>query len=214
MLIPAADMPALLSSEIEPAEPSQEERPTAKHVLKTVPVEGEIIITKDHPTSTDWYVAEVTKVLPEGITVRYFSSYTPPLDNYVNADPTARPERIGQARFRRTWYLRNGANRGKATLKPPYPNNPDLRAWEGPIPKDELDRCLMVRNLRLSPEGQLDSESLKLATSLPIPHAVTVTVEDETRLEEAGNANTPPLFLYSEERLCTCELCQTRLNIR
>ena len=72
----------------------------------------------------------------------------------------------------------------------------------------------MVRNLRLSPEGQLDSESLKLATSLPIPHAVTVTVEDETRLEEAGDANTPPLFLYSEERLCTCKLCQTRLNAR
>ena len=212
MLIPAADMPALLSKEVEPAEMTQEEKSTARHVLKTVPVEGEMIITKDHPSSTDWYVAEVTKVLPEGITVRYFSTYTPPLDNYCNADPTARAERIGQARFRRTWYLRNGANRGKATLKPPYPNNPDLRVWEGPLPRDELDRCLMVRNVQLSPEGQLEDESLKLATSLPIPHAVTVTVEDETRLEEVDDLNTPPLFLYSQERLCTCKLCQTRLS--
>ena len=69
----------------------------------------------------------------------------------------------------------------------------------------------MVRNLRLSPEGQLDDEALKLAAILPIPHAVTVAVEDEQGPEDMEVSNTPPLFLYSEERLCTCSLCQTRL---
>ena len=211
MLIPAADMPALLSSEYEPAEASQEEKTAAARVSKTAPTEGEIVILKDDPSSEDWYVAEVYKVLPEAITVRYFSAYTPSLDNYVNADPTARAERLSQVRFRRTWFIRSGANRGRATLKPPYPNNPDLRAWEGTIPSGELDGCLMARNLRLSPEGQLDDEALKLVAVLPIPRAVTIAAEDEQGIEDAEASNAPPLFLYSEERLCACSLCQTRL---
>ena len=62
-----------------------------------------------------------------------------------------------------------------------------------------------------SPEGQLDDEALKLAAILPIPRAATVAVEDEQGLEDTEASNTPPLFLYSEERLCTCSLCQTRL---
>ena len=74
-----------------------------------------------------------------------------------------------------------------------------------------LDCDCLLSNLRLSPEGQLDDEALKLAAILPIPHAVTVAVEDEQGLEDMETSNTPPLFLYSEERLCTCSLCQTRL---
>ena len=100
---------------------------------------------------------------------------------------------MSQVRFRRTWFIRNGANRGRATIKAPYPNNPSLRVWDGTIPSSELDGCLMVRNLRLSPEGQLDDEALKLAAILPIPRAVTVAVEDEQGPEDMEEDATPTL---------------------
>ena len=38
--------------------------------------EGEFIITKDSPDSTDWYVAEIFKVLPTKIIVKYFANTT------------------------------------------------------------------------------------------------------------------------------------------
>ena len=59
-------------------------------------------------------------------------------------------------------------------------------------------------------KGQLDDEALKLAAVLPIPHAVTIAVEDEQGLEDVEAPSTPPLFLYSEERLRACSSCQTR----
>ena len=44
----------------------------------TLPLkEGEIVITKDPPDSTEWYVAEIFKVLPNKIVVKYFSTPTP-----------------------------------------------------------------------------------------------------------------------------------------
>lgn len=165
------------------------------------------MITKDHPSSTEWYVAEVTQVLPTETRVKYFSTYTPPLDSYANADPTARAERLRQAHFRRTWYIRSGKHRGRATINPPYPDKPQLRAWSGPLLKDELNQCLLVRNLRLSSEGQLDSESLRMAVRLPIPHATTPAVEDTHEDTQKETATTPPLFLFSQERVCTCDQC-------
>jgi len=45
----------------------------------TIPIrEGEIIITKDSPGATDWYVAEIFKVLPTKIIVKYFATSEEP----------------------------------------------------------------------------------------------------------------------------------------
>ena len=211
MLIPAKDMPKLLSDEVEPAERTQKELPSA-HEQGLPLKEGELVITKDHPSSTEWYVAEVIQILPTETRVKYFSTYTPPLDSYANADPTARAERLSQARFRRTWYIRSGKHRGRATVTPPYPNNPELRAWSGPLLKDELNQCLLARNLRLSAEGQLDNDSLRIAVKLPIPHATTPAVEDATDGNPEEAAVTPPLFLFSQDYVCGCDQCRSILS--
>jgi len=174
--------------------------------------EGELIICRGTPQDTEWYVAEVRKVLPRQITLHYLSTYTPPVSNYGDQDSSAIAARLRQVRFRRTWYIRSGIHRGKATVKPPYPNNPDLRVWEGPLFDHELPQCVFVRNVGMSPEGQLDDDTVNLAQELPIPHAVTPAVEDEeTAPVEKGT--TPPLFMFSQQPMCECPEC-TRLLLR
>ena len=69
-----------------------------------------------------------------------------------------------------------------------------------------------VRNVGMSPEGQLDDDTVNLAQELPIPHAVTPAVEDEeTAPVEKGT--TPPLFMFSQQPMCECPEC-TRLLLR
>ena len=46
--------------------------------------EGELIICKDDPSSTEWYVAGVWKVLPDKIEVKYLLTRTPNLENYLD----------------------------------------------------------------------------------------------------------------------------------
>ncbi len=42
--------------------------------------EGEFIIVKDEPQATDWYCAEVRKVLADRIEVNYYTTITPALE--------------------------------------------------------------------------------------------------------------------------------------
>ena len=168
--------------------------------------EGELIICRGTPQDTEWYVAEVRKVLPRSITLHYLSTYTPPVDNYTDQEPAAIAARLRQARFRRTWYIRTGKHRGKATIKPPYPNNPELRVWEGPLFDHELPQCVFVRNVGMSPEGQLDDDTVNLAQELPVPHAVTPAVEDEEPAP-VEKGTTPPLFMFSQQPICECPRC-------
>ena len=109
-------------------------------------------------------------------------------------------------------YIRSGIHRGRATVKPPYPNNPGLRVWEGPVFDHELPQCVFVRNVGMSPEGQLDGDTIKLAQELPIPHAITPAVEDEEPAP-VEKGTTPPLFMFSQQPMCECPRC-TRLLSR
>jgi hypothetical protein len=178
--------------------------------------EGEIIITKDHPTSTDWYVAEVWKVLPDSIQVKYLSTRTPPADNYADRTHDQRKARLKEARFRRTWYFRQGSHAGKGTTKPPFPNNPDLRVWNGPLPGNEHNQVLLIRKVGLTAAGKLTARSLDLASRLEIPNAITPTMEDEKdELNPETYVTVAPQLLNDHLVVtpCFCQWCSQQIPV-
>jgi hypothetical protein len=211
MIVPAPEMPRA-EDIVDPSD-----IPVPDQVLhdknNTLPLrEGELIITKDSPDSTGWYVAEIFKVLPTKIVVKYFATPTPPVENHKGASPEVIKKRLQQAHFRRTWFFRSGANVGKGTVNPPFPNYPDLRVWSGPLPNKELGAALLVRGIGLTAAGRLTSKSLDIAPNLSIPHAVTPTVEDEESPE------TPETYLaldgnyYFDVTTATACFCKTCSN--
>jgi len=172
--------------------------------------EGELIITRDDPTSTEWYVAEIHKVMTDKIVLKYFSTRTPALDGHSEQTEDHIKKRLKQAHFRRTWYFRSGKNAGKGTANPPFPNNPELRTWNGPLPNSELSGALLIRGVGLTGAGNLTRESLHLASQLKIPHAVTLTVEDETTPVTADsllNLDAPYFFGITTATACFCTSC-------
>ena len=68
MIVPAHEMPRAEDT-TDPSEiPTPD--PILHDIQNALPLkEGELIITKDHPSSTEWFVAEIYKVLPNQITV-------------------------------------------------------------------------------------------------------------------------------------------------
>ena len=199
MLVPAKQYVSI-PEDFDPTETAEPPKPR-KYDGSQELQEGELIICRGAPQDTEWCVAEVRKVLPRRITLHYLSTYTPPLSNYGERGAPAIAERLRQARFRRTWYMRAGKRRGKATIKPPPPNNPELRVWEGPLFDRELPQRVFIRDAGMSPEGQLDGDTVNLAQELPIPRAVTPAAEDEEPAPvEKGTA--PPLFMFSQQPIC------------
>ncbi len=107
------------------------------------------------------------------------------------------------ARFRKTWYISSGKNVGKATIKSPFPKSPELRLWTGKLPKTELDELILATDIKLSPQGYLNKDSLDIASQLVIGHLATTTVEDEPAYKEnmqVANA----LYHYVQCTLCNC----------
>ena len=79
MLVPFRDMPD--SFELTDDEPNR--KPVLHHM--SMPFrEGEFILTKDDMNAGDWYCAEVSEVLTDRIKVNYYTTITPPLDEYEN----------------------------------------------------------------------------------------------------------------------------------
>ncbi len=94
----------------------------------------------------------------------------------------------------------------KATLKAPFPKNPELRLWIGKLPKTELNDLILATDINLSPQGYLDKDSLDIASKLAIGHPATQTVEDEKAYKEnmqVANA----LYTYAQCTLCNCAKC-------
>ncbi len=58
-----------------------EVRPT-KHIAGKLPRKGEMVIMKDFPESTDWYIAETAKVLNDRFVVNGYITEGAPLANY------------------------------------------------------------------------------------------------------------------------------------
>ena len=115
------------------------------HVKGETPKEGELVIIKDSSTE-GWFLSEVLRVLPNLIEVRCLTTttLTPALENYEQCSVQNRSERLGEICFRRIWYVRFGKHVGRATYKPPYPNNEDLQVWKGVKNNSDLDSMLLL----------------------------------------------------------------------
>jgi hypothetical protein len=72
------------------------------HVKGEIPKEGELVIIKDS-SAKGWFLSEVLRVLPNLVEVRYFTTPTPPLENYERCSVHKRSERLSEICFRRTY---------------------------------------------------------------------------------------------------------------
>ena len=167
---------------------------------------GELIICNDSPDEQGWFVAQVQRRKPNEIVVRYYHTPTPFLEEHDQETNERRLERLNKVTFRKTWIITNGKNHGKATSKPPYPKNEDLRTWDGTIPLNEIYDTVLIRGVKISAEGKLSPETAKLAVKLSTPHEPTITVEVEKEIA------APSLFLRSEEEICSCQHCFSHLS--
>ena len=117
-----------------------------------------------------------------------------------------RSENLRSARFWKTWFITDGKNAGKGTIKAPFPSNPELRLWTGRLPKSELNELIFANSIKLSPQGYLSKDSINIAIRLSNPFASMQTIDDEEEhLQGLRQANE--LFTYAECTLCTCAQC-------
>ena len=138
----------------------------ANHAPDAKPAEGEYVLLKDHPSSKDWYCAQIEEVLVDRIRVSYHTTITPPLHNYDTATKLAREDHIAGARFLRTWVRRTD---GTPTTTAPRLSRLYKDLYLGGIPIAELDDHLLVRNVALS-SGKLSPDTVKIAAALSLPH--------------------------------------------
>ena len=186
MIVPAAIMPK--AEDIRDPADIPKPDPQPHDDQNPLPLrEGELIICKDDPSSTEWYVAEVWKVLPDKVEVKYLSTRTPALEDYPNTTVDQVRARLKQAHFRRTWFFSGGKNAGKGTSKPPFPNNPNLRVWSGPLPNRELPAVLLVRAIAINGFGVMSKKTLELVSNLSLPHAATPLIEDAVPAPDCNN---------------------------
>ena len=130
--------------------------------------EGEIVLLKDGNVATDWYCAQVVKVLPTHVLVHYYTTITPVLSNYSTASLSERDDQISQAVFLKTWsVLGNG---GYATTEPPKGIRKTRDIWSGKIKMCDLQDHLLVRNVELDDQGRLSIATVLLASKLKYPH--------------------------------------------
>ena len=175
--------------------------------------EDSLIICKTEITDTEWCLAEVHRIYPEEVEITYYTTPIAQLENYNTANKEQRTDVLKNARFRKTWYISSGKNVGKATLKAPFPKNPELRLWTGKIPKTELDDLILATDIHLSPQGYLDKDSTDIASKLAIGHLATQTVEDEKAYKESMQVANA-LFTYTECTLCKCARCANILKTK
>jgi len=209
MIIPQAQLPTKFH-EFDPTEEPEEMRKPSFYKKDDILREGELIITRDgiEEDSNDWYVAEVTQVYQDRVQVNYFSTPTQNIENFKDSTELERKTRLSQAHFRKTWFHREGKHAGKGKLTPPYPHDPSLRIWEGPLGVKELHEAVLIRDVKITAGGRLCPETLALAVKLKLPHNVTKTVENET---PTVNNN---LFTYARHEICACKRCQAQLSKR
>jgi hypothetical protein len=90
--------------------------------------EDNLIICKtEEDTDTEWCLAEINRICPEVIEITYYTTPIAQLEDYNTANKEQKIGVLKNARFRKTWYISSGKNVGKATLKAPFPKNPELR---------------------------------------------------------------------------------------
>jgi len=206
MLVPVDHLPEDCAS-VDPA--AQPVPKSSKHKDDLPFREGEIIICKGDTEAEGWYVAEISKVLDLSIQVRYFHTPSPPLEEYPTQSKQEIEKRLSQAHFRRTWYIHGGVNHGKAIMTPPFPDHLETRVWEGPIDKNNWSTTVLIRNVGVTSAGRLETESLKLAVQLSIPHNHTPVMDNQSEIPQEVAPQLYFQHVYSS--LCTCRECEERL---
>ncbi len=206
LVIPAKDFGSLDEDSFNPVITETVATPSL-HVKGEIPKEGELVVIKDSSTKGG-FLSEVLQVLPNLVEVRYSTTPTPALENYEHCSVQKRSERLSEICFCRTWHVRFGKDVGRATYKPPYPNNEDLQVWTGVLNTSDLDDVLLLRNVQIDAEGKLDEASLRLAAQLSISHERLDSIEDEIGMTSL----TPNLFTSSRESLCSCVACSHLLS--
>ena len=184
----------------------------AKAYSKGEPLlEGDLILCKTEKQDKAWYLAEIDKIYPDEIEVTYYSTPRPNLESYETGSKEQRMETLAEARFRKTWYIRQGKNAGMGTRKAPFPQNPEQRLWNGKLPLAEAEDLILAVGITLDPTGLLSKGSLQLASNLDVGYEALETVEDkEEQLAELRLANA--LFCYAETKLCDCARCRKTLT--
>jgi hypothetical protein len=176
MIIPVPQLPEKYR-DFDPTEKLMALIKPTKHDNNLEIHEGELLIMLD-TEKNDWFLAEVTQKYQHKIVVNYYTTPAQPLEGYSQASQLERKERLSQAHFRKTWFVHGGKNAGRGTLEAPFPNNPNLRVWEGFIPKEEYHEVLLIRNAHLSATGKLSKDTLELACQLQYKHNATLTLQD------------------------------------
>jgi hypothetical protein len=168
--------------------------------------EEDMILCKTDLTDTEWYLAEINKIYSDEIEIIYFTTPIKVVEKYIEQSIEQKSENLRSARFWKTWFIRDGKNAGKGTIKAPFPSNPELRLWTGRLPKSELDGLILANNIKLSPHGYLSKDSIDIAVKLLISFASMQTINDEEEhLQGLRQANA--LFTYAQRTLCTCTQC-------
>jgi hypothetical protein len=128
------------------------------------------VILKDDPNATTWYFcAEIRKILADRIEVNYYTTCTPALENYQESPIRQKEKRLKEATFLRTWCMDRGT--GLPTTTPPTTNYGKMKyLWWGRIPLEDINKHVLIRGVGLSATGKLDSDTIKIAATMEIPH--------------------------------------------
>jgi hypothetical protein len=206
MLIPEQTISEIDVTTFDPTRSSQDSNKPQLYTNGEALHEEKLIICRTETIDTEWCLAEVSKIYADEIELTYYTTPALQARDYANATKEQRQDNLKNTRFRKTWYLSSGKNIGKATIKAPFPKNPELRLWTGKIPVSELNDLILATNISLNPQGYMDNASIGIASQLPIGHMTTLTIEDEESLKDQLLA-THALFTYTETTLCECAKC-------
>jgi transposase InsO family protein len=160
-------------------DPLQVSLAPSKHQSDSPLRAGEMVILMDYPDAKDWYVAEISQVLPDRFTVNGYITKAIPLKGYKQASRKERIKALKGVAFLRTWCKDKG--KGEATNVPPtHLKGKEAYLWKWRLPVGEANQLLLVRNVTLDSEGCLCKASRTLAAALRFPHHVGAGGEEST----------------------------------
>ena len=92
--------------------------------------------------------------------VHYYTTASAPHEDYCKASPAAL--------FLKTWCLNGG--KGPATTTPPEGIRKVRDIWSGKIKVNDLQECLLIRDIEINASGTLSNNTAELASKLKYPH--------------------------------------------
>ena len=79
--------------------------------------EEDLILCKTDLTDTKWYLTEINKIHSDEIEIIYFTTPMKVVENYIEQSIDQNSENLRSARFRKSWFIRDGKNAGQGTIK-------------------------------------------------------------------------------------------------